>query len=483
MKRLESLSSAKPFFDQILEDEEEKITLDYENDTRESVHMFEDDDLKMEAHDDIELDDKKQNANIFSFGHKQKVDKFSIFGKKVDSRDVSVSGKAKDEFMNIAVCQELSEHSGAIWALKFSKDGKYLASGGQDCKLIIWRVRGVYDDLNDPLGSIENVNEINESFVPGEDSGEYQLIESNPIRVFQAHTNDIVDISWSKDNFILSASVDKTVKLWHITSDDCLQSFSHPDIVTAVDFHPFKERHFVTGCFDKIIRVWDVIPEARIKEWVKVPDIVTAVAYSPDGQIVVAGMNHGQLYFYKNENLKYYTQLHCASSKDEGKKVTGIVFLTDHRKNTVTQTKIQLLITTNDSRMRVYNLSNFSLICKYKGLKNKSRQIKGTVNSTGTCLISGSDDGQIGIWKIKSDNEKKKKKTSIFEKQIESQYCDAILSNSFLFGNVIINAIFAPPSSIYYSENGTTSHQSKTVILCTTFEGKIAVLLNLTPTG
>ena len=38
--------------------------------------------------------------------------------------------------------------------------------------------------------------------------------------------------------FILSSSMDKTVRLWHISRRECLCCFQHIDFVTAIAFHP-----------------------------------------------------------------------------------------------------------------------------------------------------------------------------------------------------------------------------------------------------
>lgn len=39
----------------------------------------------------------------------------------------------------------------------------------------------------------------------------------------------------------------------------------------------------------------------------------------------------------------------------------------------------QILVTSNDSRIRLYRLSDYSFCCKYKGLVNDNFQIKATV--------------------------------------------------------------------------------------------------------
>jgi hypothetical protein len=62
-----------------------------------------------------------------------------------------------------------------------------------------------------------------------------------------------------------------------------------------------------------------------------------------------------------------------------------------------------LLITTNDSRIRACRLEDYSFTCKYKGLTNKMMQIKATYSDDGRFIISGSEDGSVFIWKANDD--------------------------------------------------------------------------------
>lgn len=78
---------------------------------------------------------------------------------------------------------------------------------------------------------------------------DFDFIQKTPFRIFTGHDKDVVDISWSKSQFILSASTDKTVRLWHISKPEMLLKFVHPDILTSVEFHPDQDRFFITGCF------------------------------------------------------------------------------------------------------------------------------------------------------------------------------------------------------------------------------------------
>jgi len=61
--------------------------------------------------------------------------------------------------------------------------------------------------------------------------GEAAPFHPKPLVVFSGHTSDILDCAWSKNLFLLSASSDKTCRLWHIYKPaHCLCTFYHNSI-------------------------------------------------------------------------------------------------------------------------------------------------------------------------------------------------------------------------------------------------------------
>lgn len=76
-----------------------------------------------------------------------------------------------------------------------------------------------------------SVNDENTPFMP------------KPFCMYTGHTSDLLDVSWSKNYFVLSSSMDKTVRLWHISRKECLCCFQHIDFVTAICFHPKDDRY------------------------------------------------------------------------------------------------------------------------------------------------------------------------------------------------------------------------------------------------
>ncbi|XP_006893828.1 PREDICTED: WD repeat-containing protein 44 isoform X3 [Elephantulus edwardii] len=352
--------------------------------------------------------------------------------------------KGPYDFDQIKVVQDLSgEHMGAVWTMKFSHCGRLLASAGQDNVVRIWALKNAFDYFNNmrmkyntegrvsPSPSQESLNSSKSDTDTGVCSGTDEdpddknaPFRQRPFCKYKGHTADLLDLSWSKNYFLLSSSMDKTVRLWHISRRECLCCFQHIDFVTAIAFHP---RH-----------------------------------------------------------LKYHTQIHVRSTRGRnrvGRKITGIEPLPGENK---------ILVTSNDSRIRLYDLRDLSLSMKYKGYVNSSSQIKASFSHDFTYIVSGSEDKYVYIWSTYHDLSKF---TSV--RRDRNDFWEGIKAHNA----VVTSAIFAPnpnlmlsldvpsekleatdkdedPEVLDATSSGTTKTDNTEVLLSADFTGAIKVFIN-----
>lgn len=331
------------------------------------------------------------------------------------------SHKGPHEFDNLMYVQEITgEHTGPIWCMKFSGCGRLLATAGQDHVLRVWVLKQAFNYFLDirtkcnadikvsPTPSQESLVS-QHSGQSGEDPGSLDPNDDGsapfmpkPFCVYTGHTADMLDISWSKNYFLLTSSMDKTVRLWHISRKECLCIFQHMDFVTAITFHPKDDRYFISGALDGKLRLWS-IPDKRVVLWNEVggqPNLITAANFCQNGKFTVVGTYDGRCIFYETEQLKYFTQINVRSTRGKnakGRKITGIEPLPGEDK---------VLITSNDSRIRLYDLRDLYLSCKYKGYSNMSSQIRAGFSHDGKFIVAGSENQCIYIWKTHHDYSK-----------------------------------------------------------------------------
>lgn len=188
------------------------------------------------------------------------------------------------------------------------------------------------------------------------------------------------------------------MRLWHISRNENLCTFKHNDFVPSIQFHPRDDRFFLAGSLDTKLRLWS-IPDKSVAYTASVPDMITSVAFTPDGKTCIAGTLGGLCLFYDTEGLKWQSQIHVKSTRGQnakGSKITGIQAV--HWPPGSTTGDVKLLITSNDSRVRVYGFREKNLEMKFRGHENNCSQIRATFAEDTEHIICGSEDRKAYIW-------------------------------------------------------------------------------------
>ncbi|KAK1392191.1 WD repeat-containing protein 44 [Heracleum sosnowskyi] len=341
----------------------------------------------------------------------------SILRKRVQRVKVHHSKKHLKELSALFVGQDIQAHAGSILTMKFSPDGQYLASAGEDGIVRVWQI--VEDERSNEVDipdidpsciyfTVNHLSELNPLTAEQEKISRLKRlrktadsaciifppvvfrISEKPLHEFGGHTGEILDLSWSKNNHLISSSVDKTVHLWKVGYDQCLKAFPHSNYVTCVQFNPVDDNQFISGSIDGKVRIW-AIDGCQIVDWTDVRDLVTAVSYRPDGQGGIIGNVSGSCRFFSvtDDRFQLEAQMSLNSKKKpNSKRITGFQYFD--------QDPSKVMVTSADSQVKI--LQGMNIIGKFRGMKKGANQLSASFTSDGRHIVSACDDSNVYLW-------------------------------------------------------------------------------------
>ncbi|KAI9292168.1 WD40 repeat-like protein [Neoconidiobolus thromboides FSU 785] len=221
-------------------------------------------------------------------------DWFAIFNPKIP------------KVLNVELVSTL-DHNSVVCCVRFSNDGKYLATG---CN----RTAQIYDVATSQKICVlvdDSVNKSDDLYIRSvcfSPDGKYLATgaEDKLIRIwdikkkfivhlFQGHEQDIYSLDFSRNGrYIVSGSGDRTARLWDMESRKCLFTFTIDDIhskdagVTSVALSP-DGRFVAAGSLDRLVRIWDTHTGQLLDKLEGHKDSVYSVAFSADGKTICSG--------------------------------------------------------------------------------------------------------------------------------------------------------------------------------------------------
>ncbi|MBC8284910.1 MAG: WD40 repeat domain-containing protein, partial [Nitrospinae bacterium] len=189
-------------------------------------------------------------------------------------------------------------HSFPVLSLAYSSDGKFMATGGMDRKLKLWKAESGKEILTFSKKLIsKDFYQI--AFSPDSqtlasaDGNKIKLWEvstGNLLQTFEGHTSDVASLAFSPNSKLLaSGGIDKNIKIWNVsTAKEINNLIGHSKRVGAVVFSP-NSNFLASGSGDKTAKIWEVATGKLIHTLKGHTGAVSSLAFSPNGKTLVTG--------------------------------------------------------------------------------------------------------------------------------------------------------------------------------------------------
>jgi Prp8 binding protein len=154
----------------------------------------------------------------------------------------------------------LTGHDSAVTTIKFDPSGRYIASGSNDKRILLWNV----------FGDCENFN------------------------VLDGHKNVVLDLSWSPSGSkIVSASADKTIGVFDTNTGKRTKKYTgHSGCVNSIQFSGGTSPIAVSAGDDGKAMVWDLRMRCSVQT-LESTFALTSVSFSDDDErVFTAGIDN-----------------------------------------------------------------------------------------------------------------------------------------------------------------------------------------------
>ncbi|RMY47849.1 hypothetical protein D0865_08434 [Hortaea werneckii] len=278
--------------------------------------------------------------------------------------------------LNYVPYMTLKGHKRGVAQVKFSPDGKWIASCSADASIKIW---------DSQTGAL--------------------------IHTLEGHLAGISTIAWSPDSKVVaSGSDDKMIRLWDVTTGKCMPSplVGHHNYVYSLAFSP-KGNMLVSGSYDEAVFLWDVRTARLMRSLPAHSDPVSGVDFVRDGTLIASCASDGLIRIWDTSTGQCLKTL----VHEDNAPVTSVRFSPNGK---------YVLASTLDSCVRLWNYVEGRCLKTYQGHENKKYSINtafGTYTAepkkqgkTGTedpqdevkwaFAAGGSDDGRVMLWDVSS---------------------------------------------------------------------------------
>jgi WD40 repeat protein len=298
---------------------------------------------------------------------------------------------AEAHVSSLAAIRILTGHTGGVFRVAFSPDGRYVASGSMDRTARVWRLA---DDTSRVLsghsGWVVGVafSPDGKMLATGSADGTVKLwnvADAALIDTLSGTGWSMWGVAFSPDGHLLAAgSSDESVHLWRVADRTALPLLKgHHYPVADVAFAP-DGKTLISGSWDREVRVWRLSDKAVLRTLTGHSDYVLAVAVSPDGKIIASGSMDRTVRVWDATSGGLIGVLEAHEAP-----VVSLAFSPDGA---------LLASGSDDHSILLWRMRDHVLL---RTLEGHTGAVTGVAFSPdATLLASGSDDGTVRIWAV-----------------------------------------------------------------------------------
>ena len=298
------------------------------------------------------------------------------------------------------------DHRDIVWAVAFSPDGKYLASGGggqemggnwtegSDFSIRIWNMKdgSLYKKLDGHKNAITTIAWYSDSSRLVSASSDntakiWDAASGKEVATLLGHTDRVSAVAVSKDDSrIITGSWDKTCILYDAKTGKAQKQLDPPHYnrIWSVAISPDGKTAAVAGDHP-YIRLWDLEKMAVKKELQGHGQAAVALAFSPAGDRLLSGGWDANAILWDLEKGAIFKTL----SGHGGTRVEGVAFSPDGKR---------CLTGALDKNVRLWNAETGELLQTYEGHTGCISKV--SISKSGRLAASGSWDHSVRLWPL-----------------------------------------------------------------------------------
>ena len=197
-------------------------------------------------------------------------------------------------------------HSQGVTCAAFAPDGTWVASGASDNLILIWQLPSgrhlrTLTGHNGPIRSLA-ISANGEWLASGSNDRTikvWRIAKGTQTFTLTGHTGSINSLAFSPSGeWLVSGSSDKSIRIWNPATGKQLESVNNqPDEVNVLTFS--KNGEFFASSAGKEIRLWDVKKLKDPRTLRRHSAVVTAIAFSHDGNSIASGSADGTVLVWR----------------------------------------------------------------------------------------------------------------------------------------------------------------------------------------